>query len=128
MLHSTMKWTRAVAAAALLMTATTVGAWPMPWAWGPDGQGGTFFAEEVFGIEGDRKQSFRENGKVRVQLLSCSVPANILWPGDKPTFEFQIENLTDQPITIKGKVDVIQYAMHTPGEDFFKVNFVKVAD
>ena len=99
----------------------------MPWCWGPDGQGGSFFAEKVFNIEG--KNSFRENGKVRVQLLSCSTStSNILWPGEKPTFSFQIENLTDQPMSIKGKVDVIQYALRTPGEDFFSVNFIKLAD
>ncbi len=54
--------------------------WPMPWCWGPDGQGGSFFAEQVFNISGNK--TFSENGKVRVQLLECSVPANILWPGD----------------------------------------------
>ena len=101
----------------------------MPWCWGPDGQGGSFFAEKVFDIGGSQKQCFSENGKVRVQLLSCSTStSNILWPGEKPTFGFQIENLTDQPMTIKGKVDVIQYALRTPGEDFFKVNFIKLAD
>ncbi|NJL31197.1 MAG: hypothetical protein HC898_05950 [Phycisphaerales bacterium] len=99
-----------------LLSATMAIAWPMAWAAGPDGQGGSRFAEEVFGIEG--RHSFRENRTVRVQLYECNIPANILWPGDKPTFVFQVENLTDQPMNITGKVDVIQYALRTPGDDF----------
>lgn len=126
-MRSTIQWACGAAVAGLMsVAASTAMAWPMTWAGGPDGQGGAYLSEKVFNVGG--KECFRENGKLRVQLLDCSVPANILWPGDKAGFTFQIENLTDQPIAIKGKIDVIQYAFRTPGEDFFTVNFIKLAD
>lgn len=124
----TMSRGSAVAAAVVLgwLGVASALAWPMPWAAGPDGAGGSNFAEEVFGVRG--RHSFRENGTVRVQLFDCDVPANILWPGDRPTFVFQVENLTDRDLDIRGKADVIQYALRTPGDDFFMVDFVKLAE
>lgn len=126
MMRKLSRWL-AVGVACLAFCPAPVQAWPMVWAGGPDGQGGSFKAEEVFNIQG--RAPFKENRQIRVQLADCSVPANILWPGDKPTWKFQVENLTNRPMKITGKVDVIQYAMNTPpGEDFFVVNFVKIAD
>lgn len=124
------KWTlgRNVLAACFVVAPTLASCWPMAWCWGPDGGGGSYYAEKVFGVDGKREQCFRENGKLRVQLLGCTAPANILWPGDKPRFDFQIENLTNESLDLRGKVDVIQYALRTPGEDFFTVNFIKLAD
>lgn len=127
MLRTTMRRMQLLLAATTLTAMASTGfCWPMTWAGGPDGQGGAHFSEKVFNVSG--KECFRENGKLRVQLVECTAPANILWPGDKAAFTFQIENLTDQPVSIKGKIDVIQYAFRTPGEDFFTVNFIKLAD
>lgn len=131
MVRNKLKWlSAAMFTLGVAAVSSTGWAWPMTWAGGPDGQGGAFYAEKVFNVKG--KECFRENGQVRVQLISCEVAGakipNILWPGDKPTWKFQVENLTSKPMTLKGKIDVVQYAFRTPGEDFFTINFIKVGD
>ena len=52
-----------------------------------------------------------------VQLIGGSVPGNILRPGDKPTWTFQILNDGDHALNAMGRVEVIAYGTRgVPGD------------
>ena len=52
-----------------------------------------------------------------VQLVGGSVPGNILRPGDKPTWTFQILNDGDHALNAMGRVEVIAYGTRgVPGD------------
>ncbi len=52
-----------------------------------------------------------------VHLVSSSAPGNILWPGDRATFTFQIVSTSAQPIQTVGHVQVIPYGTRgAPGD------------
>ena len=52
-----------------------------------------------------------------IHLVSSSVPGNILWPGDRATFTFQIVSTSAQPIQAVGHVQVIPYGTRgAPGD------------
>ena len=61
-------------------------------------------------------------------LADTSVPANILWPGEQPSWTIQLQNNTGQAIKGQGKIDVIRYGTHgTPGDVWMPTVF-KMAD
>ncbi len=75
------------------------------------------------------RNSFGNDGKVAVMLRACSIPANVLWPGDQATFTFQFENLTNRPLKKAGKVHIIRYQTYTPpGPNFFLIGIRKLKD
>lgn len=76
----------------------------------------------VFGIEGRGAKGFR------VIQLGCSVPANVLWPGDAPTFTLRVENQADQPLKAAGRVDVVHYGTRGLPGDIWKPQVFKIAD
>jgi hypothetical protein len=52
-----------------------------------------------------------------VQIVSSTVPANILWPGDKPQFTFSVANHTATAESLTAHVDIIAYGTKgTPGD------------
>ena len=58
--------------------------------------------------------------------VAGSAPANMLWPGEEVTVTVQLVNLTDQPIRVAGKVDVIPYGLTTSPADMFNVAMRKL--
>jgi hypothetical protein len=66
---------------------------------------------ETFGIPRDQKPSYK------LTLIESNAPGNVFHPGQEPSFTFQLENLTDQPIRTEGHVDLIRYGGRgRPGE------------
>ena len=50
-------------------------------------------------------------------LTASNAPGNIFYPGERPTFTFQLQNRLDKPITMQGKVDFLGYGTHgIPGD------------
>ena len=64
----------------------------------------------------------------KAQLLDCTAPGNVLWPGDAPTFTFQIQNDGDAPLTAAGKVEVIPYGTKGVPGDIWTPHVIKTAD
>ena len=74
---------------------------------------------EVFGpVQG--KAAFK------VTMLESNAPGNIFHPGQQPRFVFQVENLTDQPINARGRIDVIRYAQRGRAGDNWYPELVKL--
>ena len=64
---------------------------------------------ETFGLTG--------SPTYKVQLVGSSVPGNILWPGNKPQWTFQIVNDGGQVLNAAGRVEVIAYGTKgAPGD------------
>ncbi|MGO9113975.1 MAG: hypothetical protein ACLP9L_32565 [Thermoguttaceae bacterium] len=76
---------------------------------------------KVFGLEGTRAKGWK------VFETACSVPANVLWPGDEATFTFRIENGGD---AVRGpaKVRVIHYGTCGRPGDVWKPRVFKIGD
>ncbi|MEI6519722.1 MAG: hypothetical protein WCO98_06745 [bacterium] len=87
------------------------------------------FAKE-WGVNPDAvTNKFTISKGLKVTMIESSIPANVLWPGDKVSFTFQFVNQTDQPIKTVGKASVIQFALYTyPGDDVFKTGVRKLLD
>jgi hypothetical protein len=68
------------------------------------------------------------NASYSAQLAESSIPGNILWPGEQPTFTIQIVNNTAQPLQAKGKVDVIAYGTKGRPGDIWIPQMFKIAD
>lgn len=69
-----------------------------------------------------------ENGILGVQLIACSAPAGIAFPGEQPTYTFQFSNRTAQAVAVGGRVRVIQYELFTKGDDVFALGIRRMAD
>ena len=69
-----------------------------------------------------------KNGVMGVQMINCSSAGNVAWPGDKPTFTFQLTNLTEAAIASAGRVRVLQYELVTKGEDVFALGMRRLVD
>ncbi|MGI4790997.1 MAG: PA14 domain-containing protein [Janthinobacterium lividum] len=68
---------------------------------------------QTLGLSPDKSAS----ANYSVHLVSSSVPGNILWPGDRPTFTFQITGTGSQPVQASGHVEVIAYGTRgAPGD------------
>jgi len=78
---------------------------------------------EAFGLKPEQKASAYE-----VQEVACSVPANVLWPGDKAIFTFRFVNKTDERIRAQGRVYVIEYRTSVRPGDVWVPHVQKVAD
>lgn len=53
---------------------------------------------------------FSKNKNLQINLIQTNIPANIMWPKDKAELVFQIKNLTDTPLNIKGYFDIDKQA------------------
>jgi hypothetical protein len=71
---------------------------------------------------------FHENGKVRVQVIAANAVGNLFWPGEKPELTLQFENLTDQPIAAKGKLDLLQWGLRIEMDDMWGQHLFRIAE
>lgn len=85
---------------------------------------------EAWGVNPARERSeFARNDILQAYLVTSSVPANILWPGDVAQFTFQFVNLTDRAVEIEASARLVQYQVIThPGDDIFDIGLRKVKD
>lgn len=114
------------ALAAAVLAPALAWAWPQEWL-GENIAPADFAA--AWGVNpAHAKKRFSSDGSVQVYLVQSSIPANILWPGDKVAFTLQFTNLTDQPLKAKGKAWLIQYEVFTYPDDVFHIGVRKVAD
>ncbi|BDI30082.1 hypothetical protein CCAX7_21330 [Capsulimonas corticalis] len=63
-----------------------------------------------------------------VEEVKADVLANILWPGDKPSFTFRIKNTSDKAIAATGRLDIIQYGTRGRAGDVWRPDVFKIAD
>ncbi len=77
----------------------------------------------VFGLTESPRQQ-----EIEPKLTACSIPGNILWPDDKPTFTVTVTNKTSAPLTLKGKVSVIAYGTKGKSGDIWTPTVVKFGD
>ena len=68
------------------------------------------------------------NGTFGVQLIGCTSPAGIAWPGEHPAYTFQFTNRTAEARAVNGRVRVIQYELFTKGEDVFALGIRRIDD
>jgi hypothetical protein len=64
----------------------------------------------------------------RVQFLTCTSAGNIVWPGERPAFTFQVVNTTAEPLEIRGQVEVIAYGTKGLPGDIWVPEVFKIAD
>lgn len=83
--------------------------------------------QEVFGLPKVAKGEPAPVEQYIVNPISCSAPANVLWPGDPLSLTLQFVNKTDQPIEATGKLEVIAYGTKTT-DDIFATEMYKIAD
>ncbi len=69
-----------------------------------------------------------KNDTVGVQMIACTSPGNVVWPGEKAGFTFQFSNLTDAAVATAGRLRVVQYELFTKGDDVFALGINRVAD
>jgi hypothetical protein len=61
-------------------------------------------------------------------LIECSIPGNILWPGDEASFTFQVVNNQAGALKAKGKVDVVAYGTKGRPGDIWIPDMLKISD
>ena len=54
------------------------------------------------------EQRFQSDGRLRVQLIDTNIPANLLRPGEQAELTFQFQNLTAEPMPVRGAFDVFE--------------------
>ncbi len=59
-------------------------------------------------------------GRFKVVMIESNAPGNVYHEGQKPKLTFQMENLTDEPLSAKGRVEVIRYSQsRIPGDQWY---------
>lgn len=83
----------------------------------------------VWGVPTDAsgKIEWTKSNGVDVQLIGTTVPANVMFPGDAPSFTFQVTNDNTQAVADDGFVEVMQYGLSSVGDDFFAYQAHKLA-
>jgi hypothetical protein len=117
----------AVMASLVLVTAPAVQAYDSGWI----GDAKDYAA--VFGLKPDRLKGAggmrcNVNGKIAVQLIAANAVGNLFWLGEKPELTLQFENLTDQPIAAKGKLDLRQWGLRIEMDDMWKQHLFQIAE
>jgi len=89
--------------------------------------------EAALGLKPDRLSGaggmhYNVNGKVSVQLIAANAVGNLFWPGEQPELTLQFENLTDQPIAAKGKLDLYQWGLRIEMDDMWKQHLFRIAE
>ena len=100
--------------ATLLLSLFIATASAAPWGYLP----GSHNYYECFGLDPERtnlpstgtspKQTLK--GEFKVVVFESNVPGNVYHEAERPSFRFQIENLTDKPLKISGRVETIRYS------------------
>jgi hypothetical protein len=65
----------------------------------------------------------RKSRDFTMQQLSCSVPANVLWPGDQAKLTFRVTNTSSAPISGKGTIKVLHYGTRGKPGDIWEPEF-----
>lgn len=65
----------------------------------------------------------RRSKDFTIQQIAGSAPANILWPGDKPSLTYRITNTTDAPLTADGAIKVLHYGTRGKPGDIWEPEF-----
>jgi hypothetical protein len=77
---------------------------------------------KVFSLEGAQPRDWA------AYEVACSVPANVLWPGEEATFTFRVENKGDEPIQRPAQIHVVHYGTRGRPGDVWKPQVFKIAD
>jgi hypothetical protein len=78
---------------------------------------------DTFGLPTGRVES-----AYSVQFITSSVPGSVAWPGDQPAFTFQLASKSDQPLALKGRVDLIQYGTRGRPGDIWVPDMFRIAE
>jgi len=109
--------------ATLLFSFFTATASAAPWGYLP----GSHNFYECFGLDPQQtnlpstgtspKQTLK--GDFKVVPFESNAPGNVYHEAERPNFRFQIENLTDKPLKISGRVETIRYSQSgKPGDQW----------
>jgi len=63
-----------------------------------------------------------------VYPVRSSVPTGVWWPDDKPAYTIAVANNGDEPMQIKGRIDIIRYGTRGRANDVWLPKMVKLAD
>jgi hypothetical protein len=105
--------------------AVAILAWPalgFAWLEGPGDVGGAVNGmAEAWQLDPSMAKShFSENDSLRVNLIDSSVPATLLHPGEQARLTVQVVNKTKTAINAAAKIEIIRYALETPGSGVFQ--------
>ena len=83
---------------------------------------------ECFGLDADTcnypnsgtSPKWKLQGQYKVVLLESNAAGNVFHEQEQPRFMFQIENLTDKPLKVHGRIEVIRYSQSgVPGDQWY---------
>ncbi len=83
---------------------------------------------ECFGLDPDTgnypnrgtSPKWKLQGRFKVVMIESNAPGNVYHPGERPSFTFQIENLTDAPLAVTGTIESIRYSQSgVPGDQWY---------
>lgn len=77
--------------------------------------------EQVFGVKNNQRAP-----DYAAVLVKSSAPGNILFPGEQPRFEFQLQNNLDSQLQTSGKVSLIGYGTRGIPGDIWKPEVWKI--
>ena len=77
---------------------------------------------EAFGVAPDPSHS-----AYSVALISSSAPGNLLYPGEQPTFTFQIVSRQDAPLAVAGKAEIVAYGTRGQPGDIWNPHVFKIS-
>jgi len=63
-----------------------------------------------------------------VYPVRSAVPTSVWWPDDKPAYTIAVVNNGDQPMQVKGRIDIIRYGTKGRPNDVWLPEMVKLAD
>ena len=72
--------------------------------------------KERLALDGDKAAK-----GLAVHQTACSLPANVLYPGETVTFTYQIENQAEQPIAATAKAELYTYRTADDPQDSFQL-------
>lgn len=81
---------------------------------------------QAWGLPPDQRETWSKAFGVDVHEIATSATDDILYPGNQPTFTFQITNSNDRQVDASGKVEVIRYQLKTLDKDFFSYEIVNL--
>lgn len=67
---------------------------------------------------------FSYDGELSIEQIDCSVPCNLVYPGEQPTLTLQLRNHGAEPVRVKGEWLMLGYGLRTNGDDVFNLSIV----
>ncbi len=86
------------------------------------GRGMTDF-DKVFGLDKNPPGDIYST-----ELVQCSSPGSILWPGDRAVFTIRVDNHRDIPLQASGKLAIIAYGTRGKAGDIWVPTVYKIGD